>query len=905
MTYRFAPLLLVLLASAAGAAMEAEGATPGTKHNIPVTASPVRNPDVAYDATNDVYLAVTGNSVVQGQFVSATGALLGSRFNLSTNSSLYQHSPRVRCEEGVCLAVWHEGSPVVTKARIITYASGPIGVPVPLGPEKSAWEFGAGIAFSPGANEFLVTWMGDFPALNNIYYARVNKSGQVLQTTALTTSSAYEREPSVAYNPVSDEFVIAYAGTFFVNGVERAYVSAQRIKAGAKVGGPIQLDTAGSTYIPQAEYNPATESVVIGWYRSAKIYGREVKANGTLGPLTILSGTYAAYDGLDIAHNANTSTFLLVTHSSGVENAAVEISQSLVPAPAFILTSNGGNGNYTPKLVSSTADPKWLSITSRNFSSIWVTFALGQACTSNCGGSGGGGGGGGEEPPPSGTLNLTGLTSSPTPPVQTGTAITWTGVASSTGTVEYQFWLYNGSSWSVTQAWAQDNTWVWTPSTAGTYAVQVWARLQGQTTHQMKSSGFFTVTAPSAPSGSLTLNSLTSGPSLPQPANTTITWTGNATVGGGGTAEYQFWLYSAASGSWSVARAWATGNTWGWTPTTAGQYAVQVWARLQGQTAHQVKASGFFNITQPTTPTGTLALTGLLASPSLPQPANTAITWTGTATVGGGGTAEYQFWVYSDATKTWTIGQAWSASNSWVWTPTAAGTYAVQVWARLVGTTPHQYRSSGFFTISPAASGGTLALAGISADPVPPFVVNTPVTFRGLASVTGGATEEYQFWVYSAATGSWTVARAWDASDSWVWTPTVAGTYAVQVWVRLVGTIPHQYASTGFFSVTTTESEVARVQITSFTSTPSAPFVTGVPVTWGAAATGASSLQYAFWVYSAATNTWTNTRAYSSTSSYIWTPPAPGTYAVQVWVRRSGSTLAYEDYRSSGFFTVN
>ena len=62
--------------------------------------------------------------------------------------------------------------------------------------------------------------------------------------------------------------------------------------------------------------------------------------------------------------------------------------------------------------------------------------------------------------------------------------MTWTAVASGGyGTYQYQFWLHNGTSWSIVQAYGStnDNTWTWntTGLATGTYNVLVWARSVG------------------------------------------------------------------------------------------------------------------------------------------------------------------------------------------------------------------------------------------------------------------------------------------------------------------------------------------------------------------------------------------------------------------------------------------
>ena len=67
-----------------------------------------------------------------------------------------------------------------------------------------------------------------------------------------------------------------------------------------------------------------------------------------------------------------------------------------------------------------------------------------------------------------------------------------------------------------------------------------------------------------------------------------------------------------------------------------------------------------------------------------------------------------------------------------------------------------------------------------------PASVGTPITWSAAAS--GGHTTglEYRFMLLNTATG-WSVLREYSTSRSVVWTPSQAGTYALQVWVRSVG----------------------------------------------------------------------------------------------------------------------
>ena len=81
-----------------------------------------------------------------------------------------------------------------------------------------------------------------------------------------------------------------------------------------------------------------------------------------------------------------------------------------------------------------------------------------------------------------------------------------------------------------------------------------------------------------------------------------------------------------------------------------------------------------------TTPNPSLTITGLSANRMSPQPVGTSIVFTATAS---GGAAPYQFKWWIDNGGTSTVGQQWSTSNTFTWTPTSPGsTYVIRVWAR-------------------------------------------------------------------------------------------------------------------------------------------------------------------------------------------------------------------------------
>src|SRR5262249_52167501 len=133
----------------------------------------------------------------------------------------------------------------------------------------------------------------------------------------------------------------------------------------------------------------------------------------------------------------------------------------------------------------------------------------------------------------------------------------------------------------------------------------------------------------------------------------------------------------------------------------------------------------------------------------------------------------------------WHVGQDYSPSNTYSWTPGVGdvGDHAVQVWVRSVG-------SSAFFdawagtsiTITTAAP---LMVSSLTASP-PVGSVGSPITVT--AATTGGiAPVQYRFIRLDA--DGWHVVQDYSTSSTYTFTPGMGdvGDHAVQVWVRSAG----------------------------------------------------------------------------------------------------------------------
>jgi N-acetylmuramoyl-L-alanine amidase len=294
----------------------------------------------------------------------------------------------------------------------------------------------------------------------------------------------------------------------------------------------------------------------------------------------------------------------------------------------------------------------------------------------------------------------------------------------------------------------------------------------------------------------------------------------------------------------------------------------------------------------------THVLSVLLTSNITSQPAvGQAIRWIASSSA----PAEYRFWRFSSGT--WTIVQDYSALNTYTWTPTTGdlGDHSVQVWARVIGS-PRDYNAwetSGAFTVG----NDPIVIGSLESSVALPGSTGTAMTWKARA-LGGPAPLEYKFWRYKQASG-WTMVQAFSTRNTYTWTPGPGdeGDYSLQVWVRPRGSTADYTAWRG------TSFEIFNMPpaIGSIVSNVGFPAGSGTAITWRAIASGGPGLEYKFWRWSQASGAWTVLQNYSPSNTATWTPLTGdvGTHSLQVWVRRAGSTEAYEAWKGLAFTIAN
>jgi hypothetical protein len=284
-------------------------------------------------------------------------------------------------------------------------------------------------------------------------------------------------------------------------------------------------------------------------------------------------------------------------------------------------------------------------------------------------------------------------------------------------------------------------------------------------------------------------------------------------------------------------------------------------------------------------------VTAVTLTPDKPSPqlVNTTILWTATAT--GGTAPQFQFWV-QPVGGAFQLAQPYGPSNTFAWTPSVAGDYFVFVWARSSGSSA-VFEADALVAFQVVTTCSPVTAVNPTPDKPSPQLVNTTIVWT--ATATGGTSPQFQFWVQPVG-GAFQLAQPYGPSNTFAWTPSVAGDYFILVWARSGG------ASVAFeadrvISFTAISGSVTAVSLTPDKPSPQS---VGTTIVFTAAATGGTSPQFQFWVQLVG-GPFTLLCAYSSSPTCPWTPSVAGDYVILVWARSGGASVAFEADRVISF----
>ena len=286
-----------------------------------------------------------------------------------------------------------------------------------------------------------------------------------------------------------------------------------------------------------------------------------------------------------------------------------------------------------------------------------------------------------------------------------------------------------------------------------------------------------------------------------------------------------------------------------------------------------------------TLPTGPTA--NLTSDKASPQATGTTITFTATST--GCSNPEYRYYV-QDPFGAWSMARDYGAPT-FVWNTAGlvGGTYHVDVWVRQKGGgAPYEaFQNVPYMLVDPLAC----TSAGETADKASPQQVGTVVLFTATSAGCGQPT--YRFYL-KRPDGFWYLMQDYGgATFGWNSASETPGTYTVNVWVRRSGSSAgyEAFASTPYTLVAPLSCKSAAE-----TANNSSPQQAGTVVTFTGTSPGCGQPTYRFYL-KRPNGIWYLMQDYGG-PTFVWNSAAEtaGAYTVNVWVRRSGSSAAYEAF---------
>ena len=479
------------------------------------------------------------------------------------------------------------------------------------------------------------------------------------------------------------------------------------------------------------------------------------------------------------------------------------------------------------------------------------------------------------------------LTTDKSSPQPTGTSVGLSGSATCVGSPQYRFSIQPpGGVMSVVQDFGSTSTFAWNANgVGGIYGLELDAKDASAPASTMVSS---IVAFALASCASVTL---TTNPSSPQVAGTTVGLTTTASCAG--TAQYRFSVRKPNAG-WTIVQDFGGPNTYRWDTTALplGGYGLEVDVRNQGATStSEANATLTYTIANAacTTPT----LTSDLASP---QGAGVAVTFTATTTTCP--SPLYRFFVQTPGGG-WTMAQDYSTVKTFRWAVSApGGSYQIEADVR-DSSRPVSYDQ---FAVVPYVINVCTGAAMTPSVPSPQ-AAGTQIVLTGSASAANCPNPRYEFWTQAPGSSTWTVAQPYSSSATFNWNTVAAapGTYHLSLWVRDASGVA-SYDS--FVPGTAYTLTLARCVSVTASAAPPSPQGSGTAVTITGTASGCPNPRYQFWIL-APSGSWSVAQAYSTNATFNWnTTGLAGTYRYSVWVRDASSANTYDAYFPGTAYTL-
>ena len=334
---------------------------------------------------------------------------------------------------------------------------------------------------------------------------------------------------------------------------------------------------------------------------------------------------------------------------------------------------------------------------------------------------------------------------------------------------QYQFWVKKpGCGWEVVQSYSSLDSYTYVPSSAGNYQFGIWVIDDNNKNQQIDIIDFTVTESSQTP---VKLNKLSTNKSGNTSAlNTPITL--SADITGGTNVQYQFWVKRPGLG-WEVVKTYSSVESYAYTPSSAGNYQFGIWVIDDNNKNQQIE---IIDYTVTSEAVQSVTLNSLDTNTGNTSEEDVAVTLN--ADVTGGSNVQYQFWVKRPG-RGWEIAQSYSSTDHYTYTPRSAGAYEFGLWVIDDNNKVQQIEIISHTVEVKATS--PVKLNGLATNNVSNSSdVELPIKL--MADISGGSNVQYQFWVKEPGRG-WKITQSYSSTDSYTYTPSLAGVYEFGIWV--------------------------------------------------------------------------------------------------------------------------
>lgn len=334
------------------------GSMSGGNFSVSTAVDWQRSPKPAYNPATNRYMVIweewrNASDDIYAQQVNANGALWGSEFIVSAATN-DQSNPDI-----VYNPATNQFLVVFDDDRLVQYDYDIYGVLMNADGSTPGADFAITTpannqllpvaAYNSTDNQFLVVWQDGRNPSDDIYARRVKANGSMVGAEfAISTSSADQSRPDVAYAPSGNRFLAVWE--------QSADIYGRLVRAdGSFVGPEFQIASSGGNLSdPAVGFDPHSNQFLVAWSDSEgwdNIYARQVDVNGNMpDPQFDLATGKGDFFYPDMALDTATNQFLVVwRHETcydlfGCENNDIDIYGALYGV-------TGHFGHYLPSLM--------------------------------------------------------------------------------------------------------------------------------------------------------------------------------------------------------------------------------------------------------------------------------------------------------------------------------------------------------------------------------------------------------------------------------------------------------------------------------------------------------------------------------------------------------------------------